>query len=213
MSSRLTPELLLNAYAVGIFPMAESRTDPELYWVDPEQRGILPLDGFHISHSLRRALRRQPFDIRIDTAFAATVAACAEPTPERPESWINPEIEQLYAALFERGHAHSVESWHNGQLVGGLYGVSLGGAFFGESMFSRATNASKIALCHLVARLKAGGYQLLDTQFVTSHLARFGATEITRHEYRRRLGAALRVPANFPRHLDEETFWQHVGPS
>ncbi len=209
--ARLTPELLLNAYSVGIFPMAESRDDPELYWIDPERRGILPLDRFHVSRSLRKRVRNGPFEIRVDSEFAATVAACAEPTPERPDSWINDEIRRLYQALHEQGFAHSVETWLDGQIVGGLYGVALGGAFFGESMFSRVTDASKVALVQLVARLKEGGFTLLDTQFVTAHLARFGATEIPRAEYRRRLGAALRVPARFPAELPPERLWAQIG--
>jgi leucyl/phenylalanyl-tRNA--protein transferase len=209
--ARLTPELLLNAYAVGIFPMAESRDDPELYWIDPERRGILPLDGFHVPRSLRRVVKRGVFDIRVDTAFEAVIEGCAEATPTRPDSWINTEIRRLYSALFLQGHAHSVECWHEDRLVGGLYGVSLGGAFFGESMFSRMEDASKVALVHLIARLKEGGYQLLDTQFVTAHLARFGATEIPRNDYRRRLGAAIRAAAYFPKTIDDATLWRHVA--
>jgi leucyl/phenylalanyl-tRNA--protein transferase len=196
--SRLTADLLLNAYAVGIFPMAEHRNDPELFWVDPDQRGVLPLDGFHVPRSLRRVVRRGVFDVRIDHDFGAVVRACAEPTPTRPESWINTEIERLYGELHQRGHGHSVECWRGDRLVGGLYGVCLGGAFFGESMFSREENASKVALVHLVARLIHGGFSLLDTQFVTDHLQRFGATEIPRQEYRRLLGVALKLPAAFP---------------
>jgi leucyl/phenylalanyl-tRNA--protein transferase len=196
--TQLTPELLLNAYAVGIFPMAEARNDPELYWIDPERRGILPLDGFHVPRSLRRTVNRETFEIRIDSAFRAVVAGCAAPAPDRPESWINDEIQAVYGALFDGGHAHSVECWQDGALVGGLYGVAIGGAFFGESMFSRVEDASKVALVHLVARMRVGGYRLLDTQFVTAHLARFGAIEIPREDYRRRLRAALRVRAHFP---------------
>lgn len=199
---QLTPELLLNAYAVGIFPMAEGRDDPELYWIDPERRGVLPLDRFHVPRSLRRTLRRAPFEIRIDSAFREVVACCAEPTASRPDSWINDEIRLVYGALFDAGHAHSVETWRDGRLVGGLYGVAIGGAFFGESMFSRVEDASKIALVHLVARLRAGGFRLLDTQFVTAHLARFGAIEIAREEYRKRLRSALRIAARFPQTLD-----------
>jgi leucyl/phenylalanyl-tRNA--protein transferase len=195
---QLTPELLLNAYAVGIFPMAETRDDPELYWIDPERRGILPLERFHVPRSLRRTLRRDPFEIRADTAFRDVVAGCAEPSAERPESWINDDIRTVYGALFDAGYAHSVECWDGGRLVGGLYGVAIGGAFFGESMFSRVRDASKVALVHLVARLEAGGFRLLDTQFVTAHLARFGAVEIARDEYRRRLRSALKTRATFP---------------
>lgn len=197
--TQLTPELLLNAYAVGIFPMAEARDDPELYWIDPERRGILPLDGFHVPRSLRRTIKRATFEVRVDSAFRAVVAGCAAPAPDRPESWINDEIQAVYGALFDGGHAHSVECWQGGELAGGLYGVAIGGAFFGESMFSRVEDASKVALVHLVARMRLGGYRLLDTQFVTAHLARFGAIEIPRDDYRKRLRAALRAPARFPR--------------
>ena len=191
----LTSDLLLRAYAMGIFPMARSREDPRLYWIDPDQRGILPLDGFHVPNSLRKVLKRAPFDIRLDTAFEAVMRGCAEPTGDRPDTWINEEIIRLFVELHRLGMAHSVEAWVGEHLVGGLYGLGLGAAFFGESMFSRAPEASKVALVHLVARLKASGYQLLDTQFVTDHLARFGAVEIPRHDYMRRLARALDVPA------------------
>jgi leucyl/phenylalanyl-tRNA--protein transferase len=200
----LTPEQLLAAYAQGIFPMAESAESPELFWVDPRRRGILPLDGFHVPRSLRKVLRRGPFTVRIDGDFAAVVKGCAAATGERPSTWINGEIVQLYCELWRRGHAHSVEAWSDEELVGGLYGVALGGAFFGESMFSRATDASKVALVHLVAYLRQGGFTLLDTQFVTAHLARFGAVEIPRADYRQRLRAALGVRARFPRTLDSQ---------
>ncbi len=199
----LSAPLLLRAYAAGIFPMAESAESEDLYWFDPERRGILPLDAFHVPRKLRRTVRRRPFELRFDTAFRAVVDACAEPTADRPKTWINAEIRRLYAELHDTGFAHSVECWRDGRLVGGLYGVSLGGAYFGESMFSRETDASKVALVHLVARLKAGGYQLLDTQFVTEHLSRFGALEIPRSDYRRRLAAALAAPADF-RAVDQE---------
>ncbi|HZS83455.1 MAG TPA: leucyl/phenylalanyl-tRNA--protein transferase [Stellaceae bacterium] len=194
----LTPELLLQAYAAGIFPMAESADDPELYWVDPVRRGILPLDAFHVPRSLRRTLRRDIFEIRCDTAFTAVMRGCAEPAADRRQTWINDEIIALYSELHRRGAAHSVEAWYEGALVGGLYGVELGAAFFGESMFSRVTDASKVALVHLVARLRRGGFTLLDTQFVTAHLQRFGAIEISRREYHARLAAALRRRAQFP---------------
>jgi len=194
----LTPELLLRAYAAGIFPMAEDAEDSEVFWVDPEQRGILPLDGFHMSRSLRRTLKHELFETRCDSAFGEVVRGCAEPRPERPRTWINEEIVQLYTALFHLGFAHSVECWHEGMLVGGLYGVALGSAFFGESMFSRVSDASKVALTQLVARLKLGGYRLLDTQFVTPHLERFGAIEIPRRQYHRALAAALEIDAYFP---------------
>ncbi len=208
---QLTPELVLNAYAVGIFPMAETRDDPELYWIDPERRGILPLDGFHVPRSLRRALRRAPYEVRIDTAFREVVAGCAASTPDRPESWINDELRVVYGALFDGGHAHSVECWRDGALVGGLYGVALGGAFFGESMFSRAEDASKIALVHLVARMEAGGFRLLDTQFVTAHLARFGAIEIPREDYRSRLRIALRTRAEFLVDVPADALRRYAG--
>jgi leucyl/phenylalanyl-tRNA--protein transferase len=208
---QLTPELLLNAYAVGIFPMAESRDDPELYWIDPERRGILPLEQFHVPRSLRRTLRRAPFEIRVDSAFRAVVAGCAEPTRERPESWINDQIQAVYGALFDAGYAHSVECWRDDGLVGGLYGVAIGGAFFGESMFSRAEDASKVALVHLVARMEVGGFRLLDTQFVTAHLARFGAIEIPRADYRKRLRLALRAQASFPERVPDAVIRRYAG--
>jgi leucyl/phenylalanyl-tRNA--protein transferase len=188
---------LLNCYAHGVFPMADAREDENVFLIDPQRRGVIPLDGFHVSHRLARTVRRDPFEIRFDTAFAQVVAACAEAKPGRDETWINGTIESLYGELFEMGHAHSVECWLDGELVGGLYGVSLGAAFFGESMFSRRTDASKVALVHLVARLIAGGYRLLDTQFMTDHLARFGAVEIPRLDYHRRLAKALERQADF----------------
>jgi leucyl/phenylalanyl-tRNA---protein transferase len=175
----LTPELLLQAYAVGIFPMAESAEDDEVFWVDPDPRGVLPLEQFHVPKRLRRTVRQEVFEIRCDSAFEAVLRACAEPAGDRPSTWINPEILRLYSGLHRIGAAHSVEAWMGRELVGGLYGVSLAGAFFGESMFSRVTDASKVALVHLVARLRAGGYRLLDTQFVTQHLQQFGAVEIS----------------------------------
>lgn len=195
----LTSDLLLRAYAMGIFPMARSREDPRLYWIDPDLRGILPLETFHVPRSLRKTLRRGLFEIRLDSAFEAVMQGCAETGAARPDTWINEEIVRLFVELHRLGLAHSVETWLDGQLVGGLYGLGLGAAFFGESMFSRATDASKVALVHLVARLKRGGFQLLDTQFVTDHLARFGATEIPRHDYLRRLAQALDLPVAFYR--------------
>lgn len=195
----LTSDLLLRAYAMGIFPMARSRHDPRLYWIDPDQRGILPLDAFHVPRSLRKVLRREVFEIRCDTAFEAVMEGCSEATQDRPDTWINDEIVALFVELHHLGMAHSVETCLDGELVGGLYGLSLGGAFFGESMFSRVTDASKIAMVHLVARLKTAGYTLLDTQFVTEHLARFGAIEIARADYLRRLNQATEIPAVFPR--------------
>jgi leucyl/phenylalanyl-tRNA--protein transferase len=197
----LSPDLLLQAYAVGLFPMGERRDDPTLYWIDPEERAILPLDGFHMPRRLKRTVRSNRFDIRCDTAFTDVMRACAEPAANRRESWINEPILQLYSALFQRGQAHSVEAWREGKLIGGLYGVSLGGAFFGESMFSRETDASKVALVHLVARLKAGGYVLLDCQFVTDHLRQFGVIEISRDVYRKKLAKALKLDARFQRDL------------
>ncbi|MBF0129566.1 MAG: leucyl/phenylalanyl-tRNA--protein transferase [Alphaproteobacteria bacterium] len=193
----LTPEILLRAYAAGCFPMARGRDDPGIEWFSPTLRGVLPLDGFHVPRSLSKVLRRGVFRVRCDTAFADVVRNCAEPAPGREGTWINDEIFRLYVDLHNLGHAHSVESWRDGRLVGGLYGVALGGAFFGESMFSRETDASKVALCHLVAGLKAGGFSLLDTQFITAHLARFGAVEIPRRAYLERLAAALAQRAGF----------------
>ncbi|MGE4482107.1 leucyl/phenylalanyl-tRNA--protein transferase [Acidocella sp.] len=201
MSARpflLTPDLLLRAYRLGLFPMAETRASPTLHWLDPEARGVLPLHGFHISHSLMKTLRGNRFTITADADFPGTIAACAAARANRPETWINHEIEILFTELHRLGFAHSVETWENGQLVGGLYGAALGGAFFGESMFSIATNASKVALAHLVARLRLGGYTLLDTQFITSHLARFGAIEVPRGTYHTMLAEAVEQPARFP---------------
>lgn len=194
----LTPALLLRAYAAGIFPMAESADEAQLFWVDPERRGILPLEDFHLPRRLARRLRNGPFEVTCDRDFAAVIEGCAAPTPDRPKTWINGEIARLYEALHRQGHAHSVETWLDGALVGGLYGVAMGAVFFGESMFSRATDASKVALAHLVARLKMGGFRLLDTQFLTAHLVQFGAIEISRAAYQRRLQRALQAEAYFP---------------
>ena len=199
----LTPELLLRAYSVGIFPMAESRLDPQVHWIDPEVRGILPLEEFHVPRRLRRRVRRGEFTVTADRAFKAVIAACAEPTDERPDSWINPTIERLYRELSAMGFAHSVEVWRDRRMVGGLYGVQLGAAFFGESMFSRETDASKVALVHLVARLRKGGFRLLDTQFTTPHLTQFGAIEVSREAYRSLLSEAVPAVARFPRDLGE----------
>jgi leucyl/phenylalanyl-tRNA--protein transferase len=193
----ITPEILLKAYAAGIFPMAESADDDTIHWIDPDRRGIIPLDSFHVPRRLRRTVRNQMFTIRVDTAFEEVLAACAESDPERPTTWINDRIRTLYGGLHAIDHCHSVECWRDGHMVGGLYGVSLGSAFFGESMFSRETDASKVALVHLVARLVHGGYTLLDTQFVTEHLSQFGATEISRTAYRRQLTDALGRSADF----------------
>ncbi|HEY5597881.1 MAG TPA: leucyl/phenylalanyl-tRNA--protein transferase [Kiloniellales bacterium] len=200
---RLTPDLLLRAYAIGIFPMAEGRDHAELHWIDPEVRGVLPLDRFHMPRKLRRQVRRKDFDVRSDTAFAQVIRLCAEPVRNRPDTWINPAIERLYNELHEAGFAHSVECWIGDKLVGGLYGVALGGAFFGESMVSRASDASKVALVHLVVRLRKGRFRLLDTQFATPHLARFGVVEIPREAYRAQLGEALTARANFPSEISD----------
>jgi leucyl/phenylalanyl-tRNA---protein transferase len=188
---QLTPDILIRAYTAGVFPMAESADDPELFWVDPRRRGILPLDAFHVPRRLRRALRRRIFEIRCDSSFEEVIRACGEASEKRPNTWINDEIVRLYTALFARGAAHTVECWRDGKVVGGLYGLSLGAVFFGESMFSRETDASKVALVHLVARLRLGGFRLLDTQFLTPHLARFGGIEISRARYHRLLAEAL----------------------
>ena len=195
---RLTPEILLRAYAEGLFPMAERRDDPTLYWVSPQQRGILPLDGFHVPRRLARTVRSGRFAVTADQAFARVMQGCAAPAPGREQSWINDEILRLYTALAASGHAHSVECWQDGELVGGLYGVRLGAAFFGESMFSRQRDASKVALVHLVERLRLGGFTLLDTQFLTAHLAGFGALEIPRHDYLVLLKRALVHDAVWP---------------
>ena len=198
-SSEITPEVLLRAYACGIFPMAESIDDPTLFWVEPELRGIIPLGGFNISSRLARTVRSDIFTVSVNTAFKAVIAGCAEPAPGRDNTWINTRIRDLYTALHELGHCHSVEVWDGEHLVGGLYGVSLGGAFFGESMFHRTRDASKVALVHLVARLLAGGFTLLDTQFVTEHLRTFGALEVPRRRYRMLLDDAVKETADFSR--------------
>ena len=195
---KLTPELLLRAYAIGIFPMAESRRSADVRWIEPLHRGILPFDRFHVPRRLKRTLRQGGFEVRCDTAFSPMVALCAAPRPGRRDTWINPLIEHLYRGLFEMGFAHSVEVWREGQLAGGLYGVSLGGAFFGESMVSLERDASKIALVHLVLRLKTGGFALLDTQFETPHLKQFGVIEVHRDDYRGLLADAIATPARFP---------------
>ena len=194
---QVTPELVLRAYRAGLFPMAESRGSGRLYWLDPALRGVMPLDGFHLPRRLLRTVLSGPYRVTADADFAGVIAGCALPAPGRMDTWINPEIERLFTTLHREGHAHSVETWDGDALVGGLYGVSLGGAFFGESMFSRARDASKVALVHLVARLKLGGFTLLDTQFLTAHLSQFGAMEVPKEEYRRQLAAALDVPAQW----------------
>ncbi len=197
----ITTDLMLRAYRHGLFPMAETRRGDRLYWLDPEKRGVLPLDHFHLPRRLARTVLSNAFTVTVDEDFAGTIAGCAQPVPGRDDTWINPQIERLFAELHRLGHAHSVESRQNDQLVGGLYGVAIGGVFFGESMFSFARDASKVALVHLVARLRLGGFRLLDTQFVTAHLAQFGAQELTRDEYKSRLAHALTVLASFPAEL------------
>jgi leucyl/phenylalanyl-tRNA--protein transferase len=191
----VTAELMLRAYRAGLFPMAETRDGDKLYWLDPELRGVLPLRGFHLPRRLLRTVLSGRYTVTVDQDFAATIAGCAEPGRGREDTWINPQIEQLFTELHRLGHAHSVECRQDGALVGGLYGVAIGGAFFGESMFSRARDASKVALVHLVARLRLGGFTLLDTQFVTRHLAQFGAHEIPRVTYKSLLAGALPQPA------------------
>lgn len=198
MSLYLTPDLLLRAYRLGLFPMAESRNSLALHWLDPEARGILPLHGLHISRSLMKILRGKRFTVTANQAFAAVIAACAKARAGRPETWINHEIERLFIGLYRLGFAHSLETWEDGRLVGGLYGASLGGAFFGESMFSTSSNASKVALAHLVARLRLGGYTLLDTQFITDHLVSLGAIEVPRPTYHILLAQAVEIQARFP---------------
>ncbi|RKR03097.1 leucyl/phenylalanyl-tRNA--protein transferase [Maricaulis maris] len=198
-------EELLNCYARGVFPMAEGRDDPRIYLLDPDERGIIPLDGFHASRSLKKTVRQDVFQVTVDHDFAAVVAGCATPASGREETWINDGIIRLYGDLHTAGYAHSVECWSGDDLVGGLYGVSLGAAFFGESMFSRRRDASKVALVHLIARLKAGGYSLLDTQFTTEHLQSFGAQTISRSDYRAKLADALIFEADFNTLPDEIT--------
>jgi leucyl/phenylalanyl-tRNA---protein transferase len=193
-SSEITPEVLLRAYACGIFPMAESADDPTLFWVEPEMRGVIPLEGFRVAARLARTVRSDAFTITVNTAFKAVIDGCAAPRPGREETWINKRIRDLYSGLHALGRAHSVEVWRDGDLVGGLYGVSLGRAFFGESMFHRARDASKVALVHLIARLTAGGFELLDTQYVTEHLKSFGAVEVPRRRYTALLDRAMKGP-------------------
>ena len=200
----ITPELLLQAYRIGVFPMGERRDDPKLYWLDPRLRAILPLDGFHLPKRLARTVRQGVFEVSADTDFTGVMRACAEPRPGHPESWINEPILALYGELFQRGHAHSVECRRDGRLVGGLYGVSVGAAFFGESMFSRERDASKVALVHLVARMIKGGFRLLDCQFMTEHLRGFGALEMPREEFRVLLADAVDRTASFQRELGAE---------
>jgi leucyl/phenylalanyl-tRNA---protein transferase len=193
----ITPDLLLQAYRIGVFPMGERRDDPKLYWLDPRLRAVLPLDGFHLPRRLARTVRSGHFEVAADTTFTEVLRACAEPRPGHPESWINEPIIELYTELHRRGHAHSVECRRDGRLVGGLYGVSVGAAFFGESMFSRERDASKVALVHLVARLIKGGFRLLDCQFMTEHLRSFGTIEMPREKFRQLLADAVGLNATF----------------
>ena len=195
--SSITPQILLRAYAAGIFPMAESAEDNALYWVEPEERGVIPLDGLRISHSLKKTVRRQVFEVSVDGNFSGVIAACAARTPDRRSTWINARIKALYTQLHRMGCCHSVECRKDGELVGGLYGVRIGAVFFGESMFSRATDASKVALVHLVARLNRGGFRLLDAQFVNPHLERLGAVAVPRAEYHRLMEPLLERDADF----------------
>lgn len=188
---------MLRAYAAGIFPMAEKAEDNALYWVEPDERGVFPLDALHVSQSLRKVVRKQPFEVRVNSDFERVMRECARKTHDRPSTWINKRIESLYTQLHRMGHAHSVECWQSGELVGGLYGVSLGAAFFGESMFSRLPNASKVALVHLVARLNAGGFKLLDAQFINPHLATLGAITMSKKAYKKVLANALEEDADF----------------
>jgi len=207
----ITPELMLRAYRIGLFPMAESRTAQTLYWLDPEQRGVIPLDAFHLPRRLARRLRQAPYEITANAAFEAVIDACAAPRPSSADSWINAEIRRLFLALHGQGHAHSIEAWREGELVGGLYGVALGAAFFGESMFSRADDASKIALVHLVARLRLGGFTLLDAQFQTEHLAQFGTREVPRALYKRLLAEAVERQALFQNAPDPAALAEEIA--
>ncbi len=210
----LTIEDLLTWYELGVFPMADAREDDRVYLVDPAQRGIIPLNAFHTPRRLARTVRQDAYHVRVDTAFEQVVAECAASRPDRPDTWINRPIQRLYRELYVRGFGHSVECWRDGELVGGLYGVAHGAAFFGESMFSRARDASKVALVHLIARLLVGRFALLDTQFITEHLAQFGALDIPRADYRRRLRAAMERQADFyrfPAYADGEAALQAIS--
>lgn len=205
--TQITPDLLLKAYAYGVFPMAKSRDGEEVYWVQPKDRGVIPLSEFHVPRSLRKVLRKKDYEVKIDTAFEDVIDGCAETTHGREETWINDQIRELFLDLFDAGLAHSVETWMDGELAGGLYGLSMGAVFFGESMFTRRDNASKIALCHLVALMKAGEYRLLDTQFINDHLKLFGAIEIAHKDYMVELGEALGHMGRFgplPNYSDTE---------
>jgi leucyl/phenylalanyl-tRNA--protein transferase len=195
----ITPQVLLRAYACGIFPMAESADDPQLYWIEPQARGVLPLERMTVPRRLSRTIRQSPYEIRIDTDFEGVIEGCAASRPGRRSTWINAQIRNLYRELFRQGHCHTVEVWHEGRLAGGLYGVAIGGAFFGESMFSNVRDASKIALVYLGARLIYGGFLLLDTQFVTDHLRQFGTVEVEKPEFHARLDAAIEAEADYMR--------------
>ena len=197
VQSQLTPDLLLRAYASGIFPMSESQSDPKVYWVEPEMRGILPLNKFHVSKSLKKVVRKKKFEVFCDRKFERVLDECAKPSEGRYVTWINKSIRDNVIKLYKMGFAHSIECWRDNKLVGGLYGVSLGAAFFGESMFSRETDASKVALVHLVARMRLGGFKLLDTQFTTDHLNQFGVIDITSEHYLKLLDEALQFQGNF----------------
>lgn len=213
MSARnlhLTPDMILRAYRLGMFPMAETRHSRHLHFLDPEHRGILPLDGFHLPRRLFRTLRTTPLEIVSNRDFPSLIAACAAERAVRPETWINPEIERLFVELHYRGHAHSIEVWDGARLVGGLYGLAIGGAFFGESMVSFVRDASKLALAHLVARLRLSGFTLLDTQFLTTHLARFGAHEVSRAHYHALLAEAVAIPARWNAALDPATIMHDI---
>lgn len=204
MAQAITPDLLLQAYEVGFFPMADGAEDDDLFWVNPPMRGVIPLENFHVPRRLARTVRQDVFDVRVDSDFEGVIEGCGASSPGRSSTWINADIRRLYGALFERGACHTVEVWRDNALVGGLYGVSIGGAFFGESMFSRERDASKVALVHLVGRLKVGGYTLLDTQFITEHLKQFGACEIPADNYRKLLADAVGVNADF-------SYWPAAG--
>ena len=193
----ITPDLLLKAYSIGVFPMAEDHDDPEIFWVDPRMRGILPLDRFHVPRRLRRTVRSSIYKITVNADFNAVIEGCAKTVNDRPQTWINTKIIDLYTSLHYMGYAHSLECWRNGELAGGLYGVILGGVFFGESMFSRQRDASKVALVHLIYRMHAGNFAFVDTQFITKHLSQFGAIEIPRQEYIDMLKKGLKLPSNF----------------
>jgi leucyl/phenylalanyl-tRNA--protein transferase len=204
MVGKITAGLLLQAYAAGLFPMAESADDPSLHWIEPQVRGVFPLDGFHVPKSLAKLVRKQMFEVRVDHDFDRVIAACAAESPTRETTWINAPIRALYSELAGIGHAHSVECWREGELVGGLYGVSLGAAFFGESMFTRESGASKVALVHLMARLKIGGFQLLDAQFTNPHLVQFGCVEMAQADYKKLLAQAIEVEADFDRFTGDD---------